>query len=74
MKDQPGWLSLDGPIAPDGRADLLAEGRTNLPAYSLYNAPVGQPFKHAVRASFETRHGTGEWITIRTCTFTFDRR
>jgi hypothetical protein len=70
---EPGWLQLDGPIAADGSADLVAEGRTNIPGYALYNVQKGTPYKHAVKAQFQAAHGTGSWTTVRTCTFAFDR-
>jgi hypothetical protein len=70
---EPGWLSLDGPIAADGSAALVAEGLTNIPSYALYNVHKGTPYKHAVQAQFQAAHGTGSWTTIRTCTFDFER-
>ena len=33
LAGQPGWLSLDGPIQPDGAANLLAHGLTGNPKY-----------------------------------------
>ena len=70
---EPGWLKLSGPIQPDGSAALLAEGLTNLPNYALYSLKRGTPYKHAVTAKFDPHHGSGSWITIRTCTFDFAR-
>ena len=66
-------LSLDGSIAADGSAALIAEGLTNIPSYALYNVHKGTPYKHAVQAQFQAAHGTGSWTTIRTCTFDFAR-
>jgi hypothetical protein len=71
---EPGWLQLDGPIAADGSASLVAEGLTNIPNYALYNVKRGTHFKRAVTAHFDGAQGTGSWITIRTCTFTFEKR
>jgi hypothetical protein len=71
---EPGWLRLDGPIAADGSASLVAEGVTNIPRYTIDNVPKGTRYKHAVEARFDQKHGAGSWITIRTCDFTFDRR
>ncbi len=71
---QPGWLKLSGPIRQDGSASLTAQGVTNLSAYALYNVAKGTPFKRAVSARFEGAKGAGEWITLRTCTFAFEKR
>jgi hypothetical protein len=71
---KPGWLSLTGPIKSDGSAALIAEGVTNLPAYALYAVERGTHFKHAVSAQFEATRGSGSWITIRTCTFDFEKQ
>jgi hypothetical protein len=70
---EPGWLQLDGSIAADGSASLVAEGLTNIPDYALYNVTRGTHFKRAVAAHFDGARGTGSWTTIRTCTFTFDK-
>jgi hypothetical protein len=71
---EPGWLQLDGPIKDDGSAALVAEGLTNIPAYAVNNVKKGTHFKHSVSAQFKGSHGTGSWITIRTCNFTFDKK
>ena len=72
--DEPGWFRLDGPIGADGVADLIAEGRTNIPSYALYNVQKGTPYKRSVQARFERDKGEGRWITVRTCTFSFVKR
>jgi hypothetical protein len=71
---EPGWMRLDGPVKADGSAALIAEGITNLPGYAINHAPKGTPYKHAVSAQFEATHGTGSWITVRTCDFTFKKK
>jgi hypothetical protein len=68
---EPGWLQLDGPIKPDGSAALIAEGLTNSPAYAINNPKKNTHYKHAVTAQFEEDKGSGNWITVRTCTFQF---
>jgi hypothetical protein len=70
---QPGWMRLGGPINDDGSASLIAEGITNLSEYAINHAQKGTPYKHAVSAQFGAKHGTGKWITVRTCDFTFDK-
>jgi hypothetical protein len=71
---QPGWMALDGPIKDDGSAALVAEGITNFSEYAINHAQKGTHYKHAVSAQFEDKHGTGNWITVRTCDFTFDKK
>jgi hypothetical protein len=71
---KPGWMRLDGPIKDDGSAALIAEGITNLSEYAINHAQKGTPYKHAVSAHFEDKHGTGNWVTVRTCDFTFERK
>jgi hypothetical protein len=71
---EPGWLRLTGPIRPDGSAALTAEGMTNIPGYALYAVKRGTHYIHAVTARFDGRHGSGEWITVRTCKFDFTKR
>ena len=71
---KPGWMSLDGPIKDDGSAALIAEGLTNLSEYAVNHAQKGTPYKHAVSAKFDEKHGSGSWVTVRTCDFTFDRK
>jgi hypothetical protein len=71
---EPGWMQLDGPIKDDGSAALIAEGITNLSEYAITHAQKGTYYKHAVSAQFGDTHGTGSWITIRTCDFTFDKK
>jgi hypothetical protein len=71
---EPGWLQLDGKIEADGSASMIAEGVTNIRAYAVANAAKGTPYKHAVTAKFDGGAGHGSWITIRTCTFDFQKR
>jgi hypothetical protein len=74
VEGKPGWMTLDGPIKEDGSAALLAEGITNFSEYAINHVQKGTPYKHAVSAQFEDKHGRGNWITVRTCDFTFDKK
>jgi hypothetical protein len=71
---QPGWMSLDGPISPDGAASLQARGLTGATQYSIGGAARGVPYRHPVAAHFDGARGAGQWVTIRTCPFTFTKR
>jgi uncharacterized caspase-like protein len=73
MAGQPGWLSIDGPIKPDGSAKLDAHGRTGHAQFNVAHAAPGMDFHHLVTASFNGARGSGQWVAIRTCQFTFSR-
>jgi hypothetical protein len=70
---QPGWLSLDGRIQPDGAANLAARGLTGHPNYNINRTAQGVPYEHDVTAHFDASRGTGNWVTTRICDFTFRR-
>ena len=71
---KPGWMTLDGPIKNDGSASLIAEGITNFSAYAVNHVQKGTPYKHVVSGQFDDKHGKGNWVTVRTCDFTFDKK
>jgi hypothetical protein len=70
---QPGWMSLDGSIQPSGDANLQAHGLTGTSIYNINQTSRGVPYTHAVTAHFDAAQGTGEWVTPRTCKFTFSK-
>jgi hypothetical protein len=76
---QPGWLSLDGRIQPDGVANLEARGMTGDSRYNLNRTVQSVPYEHDVTAHFDAARGTGNWRAFqsnglfRTCDFTFRR-
>jgi hypothetical protein len=70
---QPGWMSLDGPIQPDGAAVLDANGIAGHAAYNINATQAGTPYHHSVTAHFDAARGTGQWVTVRACDFTFVR-
>jgi hypothetical protein len=41
---QPGWMTLDGTIHPDGSAELHAQGLTNRPINTLRHVQRGTPY------------------------------
>ena len=74
LAGQPNWMSLDGRIQPDGAANLEARGLTGDSSYAINHTARGVPFEHDVTAHFDASRGTGNWVTIRTCDFTFTRQ
>jgi hypothetical protein len=69
----PGWMSLDGPIQPDGTAVLDASGVTGRSAYNIHSTGAGVAYHHSVSAHFDADRGAGQWVTTRTCDFAFTR-
>ena len=70
---QPGAMSLDGTIAPDGTAKFAAKGRTGQIAYT--NVPSGSPYGYEVTAKFQGARGKGDRVGAgRACGYTFTRQ
>jgi class 3 adenylate cyclase len=67
----PGWLRLQGAIAPDGNATLDAQGITDNPKYTNKSAAQGTPFGYHVAAHFESNRGTGRRLELRACDLRF---
>jgi hypothetical protein len=80
LTGQPGWLSLDGRIQPDGAANLEAHGLTGDPHYNINQTVQSVPYEHDVTAHFDASRGAGNWRAsqsngqVRTCDFTFRRQ
>ena len=70
----PGWLVMDGMIASDGKATLIAKGLTANPATNLAGARPGTPYSFTVTAQFDDSSGSGRRNEDRPCTLTFARR
>ena len=61
-KGQPNFYELNGTIAADGSANLLASGLTKYSEYTPMNEGPGKPFEYQVTARFKGRTGTGESV------------
>ena len=70
----PGFLVVEGPIRPDGTADLLAHGQTGNPDYAVGRVNRLTPYTYPVRARFTPQSGTGQRGAVRPCSFTFAKR
>ncbi len=73
-KGQPGWLTLDGPIAADGAAELYVSGLVGAAPYAVGDRPAGTSYGYHVAAHFEAAAGSGQRVEGRPCTLTFKRR
>ena len=69
----PGSMSLDGLIQPEGTAMLDASGVTGHAGYNVHSTGAGIAYRHSVTAHFDADHGAGQWVTTRTCGFTFTK-
>jgi hypothetical protein len=68
-----GSLKIDGPIQPDGTADLIATGRTGNPDYAVKHLAPGTPYSYRIKAHFDGARGPGTRLDSRRCDFTFTR-
>jgi hypothetical protein len=71
---QPGWFTLDGEIATDGSAHLLARGLVGGAQFAVGSRPAGTPYAYHVDAHFDGRDGTGRRVEGRPCSVTFSRK
>jgi hypothetical protein len=74
VKGLPGWLALDGRIAPDGSADIRARGLVGKSRYAVGERPTGTPYRYRIDARFTTNSGAGERVNLRSCTASFTRQ
>jgi hypothetical protein len=72
-ENAPGSLKIDGPIQPDGTADLIATGRTGNPDYAVKHLAPSTPYSYRIKAHFDGTRGTGTRLDSRRCDFTFTR-
>jgi hypothetical protein len=70
-KGEPGWLSLDGPIAGGGSASLYVDGIVGAAPYAVGDRPAGTQYGYHVNAKFDGASGTGHRVEGRPCTVTF---
>ena len=70
-KGQPGWLSLDGPVQPDGDATLYVDGIVGAAPFAVGQRPSGTSYGYHVNAHFEATQGSGTRVEGRPCTVTF---
>src|ERR1700743_739491 len=70
-KDQPGWLSIDGPISPDGKADLYVNGIVGAAPFAVGQRPAGTQYGYHVSATFNAQSGNGHRVEGRPCVVDF---
>ena len=75
----PGYLVIDGPIAPDGSAKLHAKGTVQAGKAGIVTELKGNKYDYNIEARFSDTSGTGKrdegaGILGRPCTFDFARQ
>ena len=71
---QPGWLQIDGSIAPDGKASLYAKGRTGSKEHTVGGAPRGTDYGYNIDAQFTDSTGSGTRVEGRPCSVKFAKQ
>jgi len=71
---EPGSLTLDGKIKPDGTADLKVFGVVGHSEYAIGHLASGSTYGYLVKAKFQGNHGTGTRVGGRATNFTFDKK
>jgi hypothetical protein len=71
VKNTPGWLQIDGPIAADGTARLFADGLVGAAPYAVGHRPAGSQYGYHVDAKFTGQYGIGHRVEGRPCTVEF---
>jgi hypothetical protein len=72
---EPGSLTLDGTIGPDGAAKVFARGRTGSPAFVPgRDTPRGTDYGYDVEAHFQDSQGAGARLEGRPCQLRFEKR
>jgi hypothetical protein len=72
-KGQPGWLQIEGKIAPDGTAKLYASGLVGAAEFAVGGRPAGTEYGYHIDARFSDTEGAGKRVEGRPCDITFAR-
>lgn len=73
-EDAPGSLRIDGPIQPDGSADLIVKGLTGHPDSAVRHLTPATPYTYRIKARFEGSKAVGTRLDARKCDFTFTKQ
>lgn len=73
VRDQAGFLALDGPIPPDGNAVLTGRGLTGRSDYAVGRPSPATPYAFHLQARFAGTHGTGSRVETRRCDAVFSK-
>jgi hypothetical protein len=73
-KGEPGWLSLDGRIQPDGTAHFYVDGLVGAAPFAVGQRPAGTAYGYHVEARFLGETGTGHRVEGRPCSIEYERK
>jgi len=71
---KPGWLQIDGKIAPDGQAKLFADGLVGASETAVGRQPKGTSYSYHIDAKFDGDSGTGKRVEGRACSVEFQKK
>lgn len=74
VKGQPGWLTLDGPVSPQGRGTLYASGLVGAAEVTVGHRPPGTQYGYHLDVEFTVTEGKGHRVEGRPCTVTFAKK
>ena len=74
VKGQPGWLQLDGPISPDGSANLYASGLVGAAEMAVGHRPPGTQYGYHLDVQFNGISAKGQRVEGRPCTVTLAKK
>jgi hypothetical protein len=74
IKNQPGWLQLDGSIAVDGAANIYAKGQVGAAPFAVGQHPAGTEYGYNIEAKFSAASGSGHRVEGRPCTVEFKKQ
>jgi hypothetical protein len=73
-KGEPGWLTIDGKILPDGSASLYANGLVGAAPYAVGQRPAGTQYGYHIDAHFAGASGDGHRVEGRPCKVNFTKK
>jgi len=68
-----GWLQIDGPLNPDGMADLYVEGLVGAAPFAVGRRPAGTSYGYHVAARFQSERAEGHRVEGRPCSVLWNR-
>jgi hypothetical protein len=73
LKNQAGWLQIDGKILPDGSANLYADGLIGAAQAAVGHVQAGTEYGYHVDTKFSDASGNGHRVEGRPCSVMFTK-
>lgn len=74
VKDESGWLEIDGKIGSDGKAMLYADGLVGGAQFAVGHQAKGTQYNYHIDATISGQSGSGHRVEGRPCTFEFTKQ